>query len=272
MRPPRFGVALSIAALPSVAPARPASPPAATAPAPRAPALFSSSRRLSSFSDIGPPSSDTAPPSLEDLSDTRGVALNVVVERRLAELESGERRHARRIECDTKTWIVGNRDASVVDLDCIYKDVMQLQWIVRVVGEREARRGGGAEMGVGGGRHAELGPAADRAPFARGGRERGDLQRPRETARFGWIDHEDVARIRFDQLEGGMQRGTRLVGCDRHRDGAPDLREAGEVEVRDGLLDELQVERLERPDPLDRRRNAPVDQGARAVRPAVRRA
>src|SRR5207253_10305894 len=236
--------------------AGPAREPATSAPAPTFPALDRSSRRLNSLDIVAPP------PwwyygLLQNLADAGGVALDVVVERGLAELETRKLSDARRIEREAEAGLAGDADLALGDLHRLGEHVGPLQWVVRVVCEGKVR-GCRGEMDVGRCRHAELGPAPDRAPLARGRGERGDLRGTGQAARLGRVDDEDVARLPLDQLERRAEARARLVGRDRRGDRPAHGRHALEVEVGHRLLGELEIELLERLDPLDRGRNAPV--------------
>src|SRR5918995_977905 len=253
IRPPRriLGVPPSKRFGAAVAP--PASEPAATAPAPTAPAFFSSSRRSSlepaGFADVGSSDIGLRPPlpiwSSEDLTDPWCVSMNVVIKDGLTDLKVGKSLDRLRIELDPEPRRPGHFDEPVRHRERLHEDVLLLQRVVRIAGERVVGRRGD-HVDVAGRRDAELGPAADRAPLAGCVRESADLVRPSEPA-----------GLRLDQREHGAQVGARLVRGDRHRDGAAHLGEAPHVEVRHRLLDVLEVEALEAPDPLDRRRDAP---------------
>src|SRR6476469_4256887 len=172
--------------------AGPATVPATSAPAPTCPAFFRSSRGLSSRSsgELSVGLSDiVAPPpwwyfrSLQNLADAGGVALDVVVERGLAELQTGELGDAGRIERDAEAGLAGDGDPAVDDLHRLGQDVGPLQWVVRVACEGEIG-GRCGEVDVRGRRDAELRPAPDRAPLAGSSRERGDLRCARQAARL----------------------------------------------------------------------------------------
>src|SRR5437764_6664730 len=123
--------------------AGPAREPATSAPAPTFPAFVRSSRRLNSLSsELSVGLSDMFCSSSlvvlsENLADARGVALDVVVERRLAELETGELCDALRVECDAEAGFPGDADLAVGDLHRLGEHVGPLQWVVGVVCKRK---------------------------------------------------------------------------------------------------------------------------------------
>src|SRR5205823_270899 len=179
--------------------AGPAREPATSAPAPTFPALDRSSRRLNSLDIVAPP------PwwyygLLQNLADAGGVALDVVVERGLAELETRKLCDARGIEREAEAGFAGDPDLAVDDLHRLGEHVGPLQWVVRVVCEGKIR-GCRGEVDVRRRRDAELGPASDRAPLAGCGGERRDLRGADQATRLGRVDDEDVAGLRLDELE-----------------------------------------------------------------------
>src|SRR5580704_9489113 len=114
------------------APAVPVSAPAASAPAPATPAFASRSRRLISRArgEILVGLSDIVPfllvGELEDLSDPRCLALDVVVERRLAQLDPRELGDPLGVKADTQAGLMGDGDRAALDLDRRGEDVVLL--------------------------------------------------------------------------------------------------------------------------------------------------
>src|SRR5262245_46558816 len=110
----------------------------------------------------------------EDLPDARGIASDVVVERRLAKLERRQGRDRLGIERDAEPGLAGDGHLAALDRDRLVEHVADLERVVGVAGKGVVGRGRD-EVRVGGRRDAELGPAADDAPLAGRGGDRADL-------------------------------------------------------------------------------------------------